>query len=125
MKRLYFIRHGHSEAQDKDYFSGTLDVSLTDHGRKQAQKAGKAAKKLKIDLIVSSPMQRAAETSRIIAKEIGYPKNKILTNKVLVERDFGELEGKKWIPPREIDLTTVKNAEHDELLIKIAKRAYK
>ena len=79
-------------------WSGTTETPLTAEGRKQAMAAGKAAKDLKIDLIVASPLTRAHDTARLIAKEMGYPEDKIELNSLLIERHYGELEGKEWYP---------------------------
>lgn len=96
MKRLYFIRHGLSEMNLQGVFAGLTNTPLTDEGRTQAKAAGKKAKALSIDHIVCSPLDRAHETARIIAKEIGYPQNDIELNSLLIERDFGSLEGQPW-----------------------------
>ena len=66
MKKLYFIRHGLSEGNVQEIWSGSTDTPLHTEGRAQAKAAGQKAKKLKIDLVVSSPMSRAKETAEII-----------------------------------------------------------
>lgn len=103
MKRLYFVRHGLSEMNVQGLFAGSIDTPLTDEGRRQASIAGKLAQDLQIDLIVSSPLSRAHETALIIAKEIGYPPEKIHVNSLFTERNFGELEGKAWQPDLNLD----------------------
>lgn len=80
-------------------FAGQTDTPLTDLGREQARQAGLQAQSLSIDTIVTSTLSRAQETAGIIAEAIGYPTNQILVNKLLVERDYGELEGKPWSFP--------------------------
>jgi uncharacterized phosphatase len=121
MKRLYFIRHGLTEMNKLGLFSGITETPLTAEGRKQAKKAGQSAKDLGIDLIVSSPLERALETAQIIAKEIGYTPAEIQTNKLLIERHFGEMEGKPWTPDFNID--GVADIETDDSLIARAKAA--
>ena len=103
MQKLYFIRHGQTHMNVSGYWSGTTETQLTEEGKKQAKAAGKAARKLDIDLIVSSPMHRTKETATIIAKEIGYDPTKIEYNSLLIERHFGELEGKPWDPDLDMD----------------------
>jgi len=83
--------------------AGITDTPLTDEGRMQAKKAGQLAKGLSIDTIVSSPLSRTLETAQIIAKEISYPSDKIFINRLLVERDFGSLEGLPWSIERNFD----------------------
>ena len=116
MKRLYFIRHGESQFNIERRFAGRTDTPLTDEGRKQAKKAGQNARKLQIDLIVSSPLSRAYETAKIIAVEIGYPEVSIEINPLLIERDYGSLSGKIWAP--DIDLDGIADIETAEGLIK-------
>jgi 2,3-bisphosphoglycerate-dependent phosphoglycerate mutase len=95
MKILYFIRHGESEDNVENRWSGTGDPSLTDKGHRQAQKAGRKAKQqgLSFDIIVSSPRKRARHTAKHIAKQLGYPDDKILIHDLFVERHYGVLEG--------------------------------
>lgn len=115
MKKLYFVRHGLSEMNVQGLMAGTTDTPLTDLGRKQAKKAGQSAKDLNINLIVSSPLSRALKTAQIIAQEIGYPKNKIILNQLLIERDHGSLEGKTWSP--DLNLDGFSDVETDDTLV--------
>lgn len=104
MKHLYFIRHGQSDMNKVKVWSGARsETPLSLEGRKQAKAAGVAAKKLGIDYIICSPLSRAHDTAKIIAKEIGYPISKIECNSLLIERDFGPLEGTPWDPDLNLD----------------------
>lgn len=104
MKHLYFIRHGLSEMNKAGIWSGAQSQSpLSKEGRQQAQKAGIVAKQLGIDYIISSPLSRAHDTAKLIAREIGYPEAKIELNSLLIERDLGPLEGKPWNPDLNLD----------------------
>lgn len=96
MKKLYFIRHGLSEMNVLGLRSGHTDTPLTEAGREQAKKAGQSAKNLDIDLIVASPLARAYETAKIIAREINYAENRIALSDMLKERHFGNFEGKPY-----------------------------
>lgn len=119
MKKLYFIRHGQSELNVSGHFAGITDTPLTAHGRAQAKTAGQKAKTLQLDYIVSSPLSRALETAQIIAGEIGYPTEKVHVNKLFIERDFGELEGKPWSP--DLNLDGISDIEtHDTILERAA-----
>jgi uncharacterized phosphatase len=96
MKRIFFVRHGESEANAAGVTAGArLDVGLTEDGRQQARKVGEDLKDKRIDLIVSSPMKRAYETAAIIAQTINYNQPKIIATPLFIERDLGELTGKK------------------------------
>src|SRR5436309_1380376 len=68
MKKIYFVRHGESEANSLGLSAGSeFDTPLTNFGREQARKAGQELKDKKIELIIASPMERTVETATIIA----------------------------------------------------------
>jgi len=92
---LYFIRHGESTYNQQDLMTGRQDAPLTDLGREQARIAGRAmaARGLKIDHIMTSTLMRAHDTANLIADEIGFPKEAIQVNDLVIERSFGSLEG--------------------------------
>lgn len=119
MKQLYFVRHGLSLLNQQGLLSGTLNTALSDEGREQAKLAGQTAKPLNIGLIVCSPLDRTMETARIIADQIGYDHQAIVVNDLLVERDFGEMEGKPYIAGSNYD--EVPGAETIEMLMKRAR----
>lgn len=98
MTHLYFVRHGLSVMNEKGIFSGRTETPLSDEGRRQAVAAGKELQAKSIDCIVVSPMERAAQTAAIIAREIGFPSDKIIVSNLLMERDFGPLEGTPYKP---------------------------
>lgn len=103
MKHLYFIRHGLSEANIAGVWSGTTETPLSAEGKKQARLAGQSAKKLGIDHIISSPLGRAHETAKIIAKEIGLPAQDIELSSLLIERHFGQMEGQPYRTDANVD----------------------
>jgi len=92
---IYFIRHGQSQANAANVFSGP-DSLLTDLGRQQAKIAGKKIMSdgLILDRIISSTYGRAVDTAKIIAKEINFNVNLIQYDHRLVEYNAGELIGK-------------------------------
>jgi uncharacterized phosphatase len=96
MQRVYVVRHGQSKDNAHKIVSGSHETSLSELGIQQAHAAGRNARALRIDLIVASPMGRAHHTARIIAEEIGYPPQDILTVAELTERDLGKLEGTSY-----------------------------
>ena len=123
MKHLYFIRHGLSEMNQAGKWSGAQSESpLTAEGRQQAQAAGRAAKNLGIDYIISSPLSRAHDTAKIIAQEITYPLDKIELNSLLIERDLGSLEGTPWDP--DLNLDDVADVETETAIIERARLTY-
>lgn len=93
---IYLVRHGESEANIKNRFSGITDVELTESGMEQAIKAGKKLKDERIDNIFSSPLVRAKNTAQLIADEIGFNKKDIVINNCLTEVNFGIFENLTW-----------------------------
>lgn len=115
------MRHGLSEMNVAGLIAGITETPLTREGREQAKKAGRAAKGLGIDLIVSSPMSRAHETARIVASEIGFPEENILTSPLLFERNYGVLEGTPYVAGKNMD--EFEGYEKDTSLIARAQQA--
>jgi uncharacterized phosphatase len=103
VRHLYFCRHGLSQLNVDSRYAGTTETPLTDEGREQARLAGKEAHNLDIEYIVCSPLSRAHETAKIIAREIGYPEHDIDVNSLVIERHFGSLEGETWHPDFNVD----------------------
>ena len=102
MNKLILLRHGQSQWNLENRFTGWKDVPLTIQGINEAKKAGKLIKKknIRIDLIFSSVLQRANETARLVVIEIdqqhlwNYKKELIMSkNQSLNERDYGDLVG--------------------------------
>lgn len=123
MNHLYFVRHGLSVLNQQGLYAGSTDTPLTTEGREQARQAGEHAKSLHIDTIVSSPLQRAADTAGIIAATIGYPKSEIIYNNLFVEREMGELEGTPYDPHR-ADFVGVEGAETNAQLVERLRRGF-
>lgn len=120
MKHLYFVRHGLSVMNKRGIYSGRTETPLAPEGITQAQEAGKALKGLSIDLIVSSPLERARETAALIAQQIGYPIAEIHLNELFTERNFGVLEGTPYTPDRAIEHH--KGVEPDEEILARARK---
>jgi len=91
MTTFGMIRHGATEWNKLGKLQGQLDTKLTDEGREQAALLGRRLDAADWDFIVSSDLERAYETARIVSAESGIP----LAGKDvrLRERTFGELEG--------------------------------
>lgn len=121
MKTIYFIRHGLSELNTQGKIAGHTETPLTKTGRKQARAAGKKAKNLGIDHIVTSPLSRAYDTAVLMAKEIGYPKDKIEVNPLFIERNFGAMETQPYKP--DINFDGIADAEATDVLLARAQQA--
>jgi uncharacterized phosphatase len=121
MKHLYFCRHGESELNKAGVFAGLTNTPLTDEGREQARTEGLKATGHGIDTIVCSPLGRAVETAEIIARQMGIDPSAIQQNELLIERDFGELEGTPYDP--HIPIPVHPSVESDEMLVGRAAKA--
>ncbi|MDA9129001.1 histidine phosphatase family protein [Candidatus Gracilibacteria bacterium] len=95
---LYFVRHGQTQNNLENRMNtGDDNDPLTEVGKSQAVQAGidlKANEKININVIISSNLNRAKETAKIIAEQIGYD-GKIYQDTRLREQDGGIFKGKK------------------------------
>ena len=91
MKRLYLLRHAKSSWKNQDL--DDFDRPLNDRGKRDVPVMGRRLKKANVqtDLIISSPAKRAHKTAKIIAKEIGFPKKRILTDEAIYLADVPTL----------------------------------
>jgi 2,3-bisphosphoglycerate-dependent phosphoglycerate mutase len=102
---LVLVRHGQSEWNLKNLFTGWRDVDLTEQGVKEAHEAGRKLKAqgLAFDIAFTSALKRAQRTLDILLGEMGQTGLKTLRDQALNERDYGDLSGlnkddarKKW-----------------------------
>jgi 2,3-bisphosphoglycerate-dependent phosphoglycerate mutase len=92
---LVLVRHGQSEWNLKNLFTGWKDPGLTALGVEEARTAGRrlAARGLAFDVAFTSALSRAQETLRLMLEEIGRPDLPTLRDQALNERDYGDLAG--------------------------------
>ena len=91
--RIIFVRHGLSSFNKEGRIQGRNDLSiLTKEGQLQAEEAGKIISSIQIDAIYSSPLQRAAETTKIIIKQLQSNLEATYTDDLL-EVDLGTWSG--------------------------------
>lgn len=93
MAQLVLIRHGESQWNLENRFTGWVDVPLTPKGEQEARDAGKKLKGFRFDCAFTSVLVRAKETLRLVLEEIGQMTIPIEENKALNERMYGELQG--------------------------------
>ena len=100
MKNILLIRHGQSEWNKLNLFTGFKNIELSEQGIDEANKAGQNFKNLniKFDIVFTSELKRAQETAKIILKNLDqwdylYREGKIITDINLNERDYGDLTG--------------------------------
>ncbi len=92
---LVLVRHGQSEWNLKNLFTGWRDPGLTAQGHDEARAAGRllAARGLKFDIAYTSALSRAQTTCRHILEAVGQPGLETVENLALNERDYGDLSG--------------------------------
>ena len=102
---LVLVRHGQSEWNLKNLFTGWRDIDLTDLGSEEAKAGGERlkARGLKFDIAFTSDLMRAQKTCQIILDVVGQSDLETIRNQALNERDYGDLSGlnkddarKKW-----------------------------
>ena len=92
---LVLVRHGESDWNKKNLFTGWRDVDLTEGGIAEARAAGRKLKAqgLKFDVGFTSALKRAQRTLDLILEELGQKNIPIIKNQALNERDYGDLSG--------------------------------
>jgi broad specificity phosphatase PhoE len=71
MENLFVVRHGETEANENDLDAGSLDFPLTRKGKKEAAFIAKSLSTIKVDGVYCSPVRRAVQTAKILAKPHG------------------------------------------------------
>ena len=102
---LVLVRHGQSEWNLKNLFTGWRDVDLTELGREEAKTGAEKlkARGIRFDIAFTSALKRAQKTNDIILDTLGQTSLKTIRDQALNERDYGDLSGlnkddarKKW-----------------------------
>lgn len=94
-RTLVLVRHGQSEWNLKNLFTGWKNPDLSEKGHEEAIAAGKKLKEtgLKFDIAYTSALKRAQITCQHILDEMGEPHLETIKNEALNERDYGDLSG--------------------------------
>lgn len=87
---LYIARHGQTTWNAQNKVCGITDVELTEKGIEQATALARVIVDKKIDLIISSPLKRAIETSKIVSEICNIPME---IDARLIEQNYGIYEG--------------------------------
>ena len=102
---LVLVRHGQSEWNLKNLFTGWRDVDLTEKGIEEARAAGRRLKAqgLRFDVAFTSVLVRAQHSLDLMLEEMGQKNIAVFKDQALNERDYGDLSGlnkddarKKW-----------------------------
>ena len=104
-RNLILVRHGQSEWNAKNLFTGWKDPGLTNQGVSEAKNAGKLIleQNIEFDAMYTSMLSRAQKTGDIILGILNHKEIPIIKNEALNERHYGSLAGlnkddarKKW-----------------------------
>ena len=102
---LVLVRHGQSDWNLKNLFTGWKDVDLTEKGVAEAREAGRKLKGqgITFDVAFTSVLKRATRTLDLMLEELGQTKVPVIKDQALNERNYGDLVGlnkddarKKW-----------------------------
>ena len=93
MARLILLRHGESQWNLENRFTGWVDVPLSPRGIQEAKDAGEKLRSFTFDRAFTSVLARANETLRLVLEAIGQTGIPIEKDKALNERMYGELQG--------------------------------
>lgn len=115
MARLVLLRHGESQWNLENRFTGWVDVPLSPRGVQEAKDAGDKLKGFTFDRAFTSVLSRANETLRLVLEALGQSDIPIEKDKALNERMYGELQG----------LNKTETAQkYGEAQVKIWRRSY-
>jgi 2,3-bisphosphoglycerate-dependent phosphoglycerate mutase len=92
---LVLVRHGQSDWNLKNLFTGWKDPGLTEKGIEEAKAAGRRLKALGLgfDIAYTSALTRAQHTLKLVLDELGAPGLPTTRDEALNERDYGDLSG--------------------------------
>lgn len=90
--KLYVIRRGRTLWNEKELMQGIEDIKLSLTGKKETEDIREKLKDINFDVCISSPLKRTLETASIVTNG----KCEIITDELLIKRNLGEFEGKKY-----------------------------
>ncbi|HEX5645935.1 MAG TPA: 2,3-bisphosphoglycerate-dependent phosphoglycerate mutase, partial [Nitrospira sp.] len=93
MAQLILLRHGESQWNLENRFTGWVDVPLSPRGTQEAKDAGVKLKGFTFDRAFTSVLSRANETLRLVLEAVGQTGIPIEKDKALNERMYGDLQG--------------------------------
>ena len=125
MRNLYFVRHGQTIWNVENKICGATDIALTEEGHRQAEELGEEIRRqgVKADVILYSPLIRAADTDRHISEITGIPAR---VEPRLKEQNFGKYEstprnGKEF---QDAKRQFISGYEGGESMFRLAQRIY-
>lgn len=121
---ICLIRHGQTDWNKQKKIQGRINNQLNATGKAQVQEVGRILKEQDPfwDIIIASPLDRAIDSAKIIAKELNYNGDIIINNNV-VEREFGDAEG-EFITDEIYERITNDDVNNLEKSYELQKRAF-
>lgn len=93
MPDLILLRHGQSQWNLENRFTGWVDIDLSDAGKEEARQAGEKLRDRAIDRVYTSVLKRAINTAAIALETAGKSDMELIQNEALNERHYGDLQG--------------------------------
>ncbi len=115
MPQMVLIRHGESQWNLENRFTGWIDVPLTPKGEQEAREAGQKIQAIRFDEAFTSVLTRAKETLRIVLEVMGQTNIPVEEDQALNERKYGDLQGLNKAETA---------AKHGEDQVKVWRRSY-
>lgn len=113
--QMVLLRHGESQWNLENRFTGWVDIPLSPRGEEEARTAGEKLSRFRFDRAYTSVLKRAVDTLRIVLEVIGQTDLPIEKDQALNERLYGELQG----------LNKAEAArKHGEVQVKLWRRSY-
>jgi len=93
MPQLVLLRHGESQWNLENRFTGWIDVPLSARGEEEARSAGEKLKNHRFDIAYTSVLKRAIDTLAILSRIAGLNGVPVIRDQALNERHYGDLQG--------------------------------
>ena len=93
MPELILLRHGQSQWNLENRFTGWVDVPLSTKGEEEARVAGRKLRGRRIDVLFTSVLKRAIDTATLALEEAGVRDVPVERDQALNERMYGDLQG--------------------------------
>src|SRR5580765_4169632 len=93
MSELILLRHGQSQWNLENRFTGWVDVPLSPKGEAEARSAGEKLQGRRIDVLFTSVLKRAIDTATLALAVAGIAEPRTIRDAALNERMYGDLQG--------------------------------
>ncbi len=93
MPHLILLRHGESQWNLENRFTGWIDIDLSPNGEREAREAGEKLKGHPIDVLFTSVLVRATRTAELACQAAGLRNLPVYRDQALNERHYGDLQG--------------------------------